>query len=110
MFFRPLFHAGVTGDLGVEDKKTGVQIGHMSTYALAVLFEQRATLRLRAGAALPQDRITQHLPDRHSGRLQTIEKFDPAQNRCVIVPAARRIPVRAGDQPDPLIVTDGVSR
>jgi len=110
MFFRPLLQAGVTGDLGVEDKKTGVQIGYMSADALAVLFEQLATLRLGTGAALPQDRVTQHLSDRHSGRLQTIEKFDPTQNRCVIVSLTRWIPVRAGNQPDPLIITDGVGR
>lgn len=52
----------------------------MRTYALTVLFEQHAALRFRIDAALPQGRVTQHFPDRHSGRFETIDKFYPGQD------------------------------
>lgn len=50
-----------------------------------MLFQHFLALRFRAGAALPQCRIAQHLPDGHPGRLQSAEKFDPAQDGCIVV-------------------------
>lgn len=82
----------------------------MSADTLAVLFEQRAALRFRADAALPQGCVAQHFPDRHPSRFKTVEKFYPDQDRCVVVTLARSIPVGMGEQPDPLIVADGVGR
>ena len=54
-----------------------MQFGHMRTDTLTVLFEQRAALRFRVDAALPQGRVTQHFTNRHPGRFETIEKFYP---------------------------------
>src|SRR3954453_21525929 len=76
----PLFHAGVSGDLGVEDEKTVLQFAKMRAYTHALLFQQRATFRFRPGAAVPKGGIAQHFPDRHSRRLHSVEKFDPDQN------------------------------
>jgi hypothetical protein len=52
----------------------------MSTDTLAVLFEQRSALCFRVDAALSQGRVTQHFPNRHPGRLETIEKLNPDQD------------------------------
>ena len=87
-----------------------MQFGHMRTDTLTVLFEQCAALCFRVDAALPQGCVTQHFPNRHPGRFETIEKFYPGQDRCVVVTLTRLIPVGMGKQPDPLIVTDGVGR
>lgn len=57
-----------------------MQFGYMGADTLAVLFEQRAPLRFRADAALPQGRVAQHFPDRHPGRFETVEKFYPDQD------------------------------
>jgi len=80
MILHPLFPAGISSNLGVEDEKAGLQLGHMRTDALTVLFEQRATLCFRVDAALPQGRVTQHVPNGHPGRLEAIEKFHPGQD------------------------------
>jgi hypothetical protein len=53
MILHPLFGAGISGNLGVEDEKAGLQVNHMGANTFTVLFEQRATLRFRADAALP---------------------------------------------------------
>src|SRR5690606_5142118 len=80
IFFHPLFHAGISGNLGVEDEKAGLQFGHMGADTLAVLFKQRTALRFRANAALPQGRVAQHFPNRHPGRFEAVEKFYPDQD------------------------------
>lgn len=82
----------------------------MGTDTLAVLFEQSASLRLRANAALPQRRVVQHFPYRHPGRFEAFEKLYPDQDRYVVVTLARLVPAGIRKQPDPLIVTDGVGR
>lgn len=82
----------------------------MNSDTLAMLFQHIASLRFRADAALPQGCVAQHVPDRHPGRSQTAKESDPDQDRCVVVPLARLVPVRIGQQPDPLIVTDGMGR
>ncbi|OJW63712.1 MAG: hypothetical protein BGO65_08940 [Afipia sp. 64-13] len=80
MICHPLFVTGVSGNLGIEDEEAGLQFGQMRADTLAVLFEQRAALRFRANAALPQGRIAQHFTNRHSGRFETAEKFYPNQD------------------------------
>lgn len=82
----------------------------MRTDTLTVLFEQCAALRFRVDATLPQGCVTQHFPNGHPGRFETIEKFYPGQDRCVVVTLAGLVPVGMGKQPYPLIVTDGVGR
>jgi hypothetical protein len=47
------FRAGIAGDLGVEDDEALLELDHTAVDPFAVLLEQRATLRLRTGAALP---------------------------------------------------------
>jgi len=80
MVIFPRFLAGISGNLGVEDEKAGLQFGHMGTDTLTVLFKQRAALRFRADAALPQSCVVQHFPNRHPGRFETVEKFYPGQD------------------------------
>lgn len=82
----------------------------MGTNPLTLLLQHVTAFGFRAGAAFPQSGIAQHIPDRHPGRLQVAEKFDPGQDGCVIVTLARSVPVGIGKQPDPLIITDGMSR
>jgi hypothetical protein len=80
MVFHPLFRADIAGDFGVEDEKTGLQFGNMSSDAFPVLFEQFSAFGLRRRATIPKSRISQHLPNRHSGRFQATEKFNPDQD------------------------------
>ena len=82
----------------------------MCTDTLTVLFQQRAAFFFRANAALPQSCIVQHFPNRHSSHLETVQKFYPGQDRCVVITLARLISVGKGKQPDPLIITDRIGR
>ena len=86
-----------------------MQSGNVGTDIRTVALQKLVTLSLGADAALPQCCVAQHVPDRHPGRLQTAEKLDPGQDRCVVIPMARLVAVSIGQQPDPLIVADGVS-
>src|SRR3981189_1435308 len=106
MILAPCSRAGVASNLGVENEKAGLQFGNVGTDGRTVALQKLATLSLGAGAALPQCCVAQLVPDRHPGRLQTAEKLDPGQDRCVVVPLARLVAVSIGQQPDPLIVTD----
>jgi hypothetical protein len=83
-----------------------LQFGSVGTDGRTVALQKLATLSLSADAALPQCCVAQHVPDRHPGRLQTAEKLDPGQDRCVVIPMARLVAVSIGQQPDPLIVTN----
>ena len=83
-----------------------MQFGSVGTDGRTVALQKLATLSLSADAALPQCCVAQHVPDRHPGRLQTAEKLDPGQDRCVVIPMARLVAVSIGQQPDPLIVTN----
>ena len=83
-----------------------MQFGSVGTDGRTVALQKLATLSLGADAALPQCCVAQHVPDRHPGRLQTTEKLDPGQDRCVVIPMARLVAVSIGQQPDPLIVTN----
>lgn len=80
----------------------------MSPNLLAMLLDQAPPFGFGADTAFPQGRIAEHLADRHAGRLQTAEKLDPDENGCVIVPLARPVPIRVGQQPDPLVIADGM--
>ncbi len=82
----------------------------MNANALTVLLQQLTALCLGAGPLLAKGCIAQHLADGHAGRLQAAEKRDPDQDRRIVVAAAGAIPVRIGQQPDPLIVTDRMGR
>ena len=82
----------------------------MGTDILAVPFQKRAALRFGADAAFAQGRVAQHVPDRHPGRFQAIEKLDPGQDRCVVVPLAGPVPVGAREQADPLVIADRIGR
>jgi hypothetical protein len=85
-----------------------LQFGSVGTDGRTVTLQKLATLSLSADAALPQCCVAQHVPDRHPGRLQTAEKLDPRQDRCVVIPMARLVAVSIGQQPDPLIVTNRI--
>lgn len=49
----------------------------MGTHLGAVLLEQDATRVLARSAACAQFRIAKHVPDRHPGRFEAPQKFDP---------------------------------
>ena len=102
--------AGISGDLRVEDEKAILQLGKPRPDAFAMPLQKRTSLGFRARSLLPQGRIIQHLADRHSRRLQAAEKFDPDQDRCVIVALPGPVAIRIGKQPDPLVVADGMGR
>jgi hypothetical protein len=80
MVCHPLFWAGITGDLGIEDEKAGLQLGNMSSDAFPVLFKQLPAFALCCRAPAPKSRVPQHLPNRHAGRFQATEKFNPNQD------------------------------
>jgi len=80
MVLHPHVGAGVSGNFAVEDEKAGLQIGQLGANTFAVLFEQGLAFRFRADATLPQGCILQHVPNGHSGCLETPEKFDPGQD------------------------------
>jgi hypothetical protein len=80
MVFHPLFRAGIAGDFGVEDEKAGLLFGNVSPDAVPVLFEQLPPFGFRRRAAAPKSRIAQHLTDRHAGRFEATEKFNPDQD------------------------------
>src|SRR6266581_2276935 len=106
MILVPCSRAGVASNLGVENEKAGLQFGNVGTDGRTVALQKLATLSLGADAALPQCCVAQLVPDRHPGRLQTAEKLDPGQDRCVVIPMARLVAVSIGQQPDPFIVTN----
>lgn len=82
----------------------------MGANAGTVMLKQGATFGLRADTALAQCGVVQHFTQRHSGGLQTIEKPGPSEDRCVVITLAGAVPVGMRQQPDPLVITDRVSR
>ncbi|MDQ0995590.1 hypothetical protein QFZ34_000767 [Phyllobacterium ifriqiyense] len=77
MFLHPLFLAGISGNLGVKDKKAGLEIGNVGANEIAMLFQQLATLRFCFDTPLPQSCVMQHVPDRHSSHFQATKKLNP---------------------------------
>ncbi len=53
-----------------------------------VLLEQDAAGILGGSPAGAEFGVAQHVPDRHPGGLETTEKFDPDQDRRVVVTLA----------------------
>jgi hypothetical protein len=109
MAIDPLCVIAITGDLGIEDEKTGLEFGHLGTYSLTMVFEQFTALGFRFDPTLAQARITQHVPDRHSGCFQPTKKFNPDQNRRVVVTMARSVTLSKREQPDPFVIADRMS-
>jgi hypothetical protein len=110
MVFHPPVRSGISGDLGVEDEKAGLQLGDARPNPLAMLPEQLPALVIGNAPLFAQRRIAKHFPDRHSGCLETTDEFDPDQDGCIVAALARRIADRPGQQADPFIITDGVRR
>jgi hypothetical protein len=100
----------MSGDLGVEDAKAGLQFGDARPNPLAMLPEQFSTFVIGDASLFPQRRIAKHFPDRHAGRLETADEFDPGQNRRIVTALARRIADGPRQQPNPFVITDGVRR
>lgn len=82
----------------------------MSANALPVLLQHFATRCFRSGALFPQGRIVQHFTDRHSGRLQAVEKLDPDKDRRIVVAVPGLVAVSIGKQPYLLVVANCVGR
>jgi hypothetical protein len=91
MVIYPRCLAGIAGDLFVEDEQAVRKIGGMSADTLTVLYKHLAALSFRFHTARSQGCITQHFADWHSGCFQTPQKFDPDQNRSVVVPLPRLV-------------------
>jgi hypothetical protein len=110
MVLHPPVRSGISSDLGVEDEKTGLQLGDTRPNPLPMLPEQLSALAIGPAPLFAQRCIAKHFPDWHSGRLETTDKFDPGQDGCIVTALARRIADRPGQQADPFIITDGVRR
>ncbi|MBB4003825.1 hypothetical protein GGR03_002906 [Aurantimonas endophytica] len=110
MVFGLLDTAGIASDLGIEDEKAGLQFGDMGSDTLAMFFEHLPARRSGHVAFRTERRVAQHLADRHAGRFQAAEKFDPRQDGCVVVPLSRAVTISIGKQPDPLIIAKRVGR
>jgi hypothetical protein len=111
MMLCPLFRAGISGisgNLRVEDEKAGFQFVDVGADALAMLFKKFATFSLCRNTTIPQLRKAEHVPDRHSRRFQASEELDPDKNRSAVVTVTRLVPIRIGQQPDPLVIADSV--
>ncbi len=106
MVFHPLFRLGITSDLGVEDEKRGLKIGHMGAHLVPMRLQKNTPRRAGFGPLIAQGRIAQHLADRHAGGFQALQKPDPDEDRGVVVPLAGGITVDARQQPDPLVVAE----
>jgi hypothetical protein len=96
--------AGIAGDLGVEDGKAGLKLGHTRPDFRPMPFKQNSTFLLGCQATLTQVRVAQHLPDRHAGRLEAAEKVDPYQDGGVVVASMGGIAGRTRKQADPLVI------
>jgi hypothetical protein len=103
MVFYPPVRSRISGDLGVEDEKAGLQFGDTRLNPFAMLPKQFAALVIGHAPLLPQRRITKHFTDRHSGGLETTDKFDPGQDGCIVTALARRIAESPGQQANPFI-------
>ena len=82
----------------------------MRAHAIAVSLEQSPALRSGRCAALAESRIMQHLPDRHPGRLQALEKGHPGQDGRIVVALSGPVAGGAGNETDPFVVAQRVRR
>jgi hypothetical protein len=105
--FLHLVLTGIASDLGVKDGQAGMKRGDMGAHASPMLDKELFSFGLRACAFFTQAGVSHHVSDRHAGRFQAADKLDPRQNGGVVFPLARASRgVR--QQPDPLIISDGV--
>ena len=77
-------------------------------HAGTVLLQQFAAVRFRSDTLLAKRRIVQHFTYRHAGGFHSPNEFNPHQNRGVVVTSAGAVPLSIGQQPDPLVISDGV--
>src|SRR6476646_7104521 len=110
IFLRPLFVAGIAGDLGIKDEQAFLEFGNLRANLFPVDFQHLPPGWPSSVAFVTKRRVTQHVPDWHSCGLEPIEECDPCEDRCVIITLAGAIPVNVWQQPDALIVTQRVSR
>ena len=75
-----------------------------------VLFQHLATILHRRVPSAAQLCKRLHLADRHMRRSQTQQEFDPSHIRCRIAPLAPSRTTDRGDQPDALVIAQGVGR
>lgn len=75
-----------------------------------MLFQHLATILHRRVPSAAQLCKRLHLADRHMRRSQTQQKFDPSHIRCRIAPLASSRTTDRGDQPDALVIAQGVGR
>lgn len=52
MVFHPLFRLGITADLGVEDEKCCLKIGHMGAHLVPMRLQKNMARRTSFGALL----------------------------------------------------------
>src|SRR4051812_14100577 len=110
IFLRPLFVAGIAGDLGIKDEQAFLEFGNLRANLFPVDFQHLPPGWPGGFAVITKRRVTQHVPDRHSRGFESTEEFDPFEDRCVKVTLAGTIPVCVWQQPDALIVAQRVRR
>ncbi|MDA9500553.1 hypothetical protein XI05_24350 [Bradyrhizobium sp. CCBAU 11357] len=107
---RPLFIAGIAGDLGIKDEQAFPEFGKLRANPFPVDFQHLPSGCTGGFAFITKRRIAQHVPDRHSRGLEPTDECDPCEDRRVKVTLAGTIPVCVWQQPDALVIAQRVSR
>src|SRR6478736_2649497 len=105
IFLRPLFVPGIAGDLGIKDEQAFLKFGNLRANLFPVDFQHLLPGWPGSVAFVTKRRVTQHVPDRHSGGLEPTKECDPCEDRCVKVALAGAIPVSVWQQSNALVVT-----
>ena len=80
----------------------------MRADAVAMPLEEFASFGVRGRALFAQPGIANHLADGHAGGLEPPQEIDPCQDRPVVVALARTVAQCARNEPQLLVVADGV--
>jgi len=99
---------GIVSYLGVEDEKAGLKFSDPDAHLVTMFRQQFSALRLGSLALRAQLRITQHLLNRHAGRLEATQELDPREDGRVIHTLACAVSRREGKKPDALVVSNRV--
>lgn len=87
-----------------------MKIFDLCPHLVAMRFEDCLPLPHGVITLRSQSGVAQHIPDWHPGRFQATEKSDPDENRRVVIASGRAVAIGIGQQADPLVIADGISR
>ncbi len=100
---------GIARDLGVKDRQAGLELGDMRADMFPMLNKKLSSFGLGRRTFRTQTRVSHHVSNPHPGCFQPPEKLDPRQDGNVILSLARNASRRTRQQPNPLIISDGMS-